>query len=49
MASDFEMVDRQTVDILSVLKNLDVEKAHICKQRYELHCRLMVWREILKS
>jgi hypothetical protein len=49
MASDFEMVDRQTVDILSVLKNLDVEKAHICKQRDELHRRLMVWREILKS
>lgn len=45
----FEVLDAQTGEILSVLKNIDAQRGYIRGQRDDLHCRLMAWDDILKE
>lgn len=49
LEANFELVDAQTGEIMSVLKNLDAQKEYIREQRDDLHCRLMAWNDILKA
>jgi hypothetical protein len=49
LAVDFNPVDKQTGEILAVLKDLDAQREYIREQRDELHCRLMAWNATLRD